>query len=1382
MRIVLDTGTGQREVAVAVEAPDVTVGELLAAVGVDPVDAVHVGRRRVPTDHTVAEAAIPDGATVHLLAPPPRPTPTAPRPPRLTVVAGAGAGATVPLDRAVVVGRDPGCDLVLPSGTVSSEHCRVVRDGRGRVTVTDLGTTNGTWAGGRQASRRGTTVDIGEVVRVGAVVLRIEAAAGDDLPRALDPVRHLGAGGAVPFNRPPRPGTPPPVPAVPVPEPPPAVREAPPFNLAALVAPIVLGAVMVVVLDSWRYAAFMALSPLLLLANTVTGRRRAAREGRASERAQQQDLDVFAAELASAAEAERRRRWELLPSVAEVLRRAAQPSTRLWERRPEHDDALRLHVGIGAVPWQPPLEDASPQRLVGDVLAATERWARLPRSPVAVDLAAGGVVGIVGDRDWAAAAARSLLLQACVHHGPADLPVAVVTAAERVGDWDWTTWLPHTGDGRGGRRLAAGSSAGASLLAELRGRDEEDRTLLLVLDDPGLLRGRDADARAVLRGAGGGVAGIVLADSADQLPAVCDTVVEVLGADGEARLTRPAERLVVDDLLLAGLSTSTCRRSARRLAGLEDPEVRHATAELPARVDLLGLLPDGLDVAAAWARSAGRPDLRTPIGVGEDGTVVLDLVAQGPHGLLGGTTGAGKSELLRSLVAGLAATHDPDHCTFVLVDYKGGAAFDACADLPHAVGLVTDLDEHLGQRALRCLEAELRHREHRLRAVGASDLTGWLRLPPGERGDPLPRLLVVVDEFATLKTELPDFVTSLVGIAQRGRSLGVHLVLGTQRPSGAVDENVRANANLRIALRMTDERDSVDVVGVGDAAAIPPALPGRGLLRTGPDAPAPLQTALVTGHAATTGPRVRVGPVRFGRDDLPAPAATSGDAGPTDLERLVDACRTAFRDRGLAVPRTPWPAPLPASVTPAELSAPDDGVVPLGLLDDPDAQRQVTAGWDPARGNLLVHGMVGSGTTTTMATLALAAARRSSPDDLHVHVLDLGRGELAPLADLPHCGAVVTAREVERRARLQAWLLAEADRRRRLDHEQLAAAPLHLLVVDGLAAWLDELDDPATYATFEAVQRYVVDAPQLRMAVVGTVTRHGAVRAAVSSTTEQRLVHRLADPNDYAALGLRPADVPDLPPGRAVRPDGGILQVARDPDLAAAVADVAGRWPAPELLPTPVETLPDRLPAGQLRDEVAIGPGAWRLPIGLDAVTLRPVAWSLHPGDHALVLGPPASGRSGLLHGLAELAAPHAHVVVVDGGARAWPGTVEVVAPGGLPDVLTRAAAGDGAVLVLVDDAEHVPDPGPSLDTLAGSGAPVHVVAAARQEFVQGDYGHWLRRLARGRTGAFLRPTGDVPGDLLGVRVPRRAPVAVRAGRGWLAAAGEATFVQVLGA
>ena len=250
----------------------------------------------------------------------------------------------------------------------------------------------------------------------------------------------------------------------------------------------------------------------------------------------------------------------------------------------------------------------------------------------------------------------------------------------------------------------------------------------------------------------------------------------------------------------------------------------------------------------------GREPVGAPralLGLTASGPHEIDLTRDGPHALVGGTTGSGKSELLQALVAGLAANHRPDDLGFVLVDYKGGAAFRECARLPHTLGLVTDLDEHLTARALASLTAELRRRERLLADAGAKDLDAYRAQRAAGRfdGPRLARLVIVVDEFKLLADELPDFVSGLVRIAATGRSLGVHLVLATQRPSGIITGDMRANVSLRICLRVRDRADSDDVIDDASAASLSEAAPGRAYLRAGDGQLVALQTAHVGGPA-----------------------------------------------------------------------------------------------------------------------------------------------------------------------------------------------------------------------------------------------------------------------------------------------------------------------------------------------------------------------------------------------------------------------------------------------------------------------------------------------------------------------------------------------------
>ncbi len=313
--------------------------------------------------------------------------------------------------------------------------------------------------------------------------------------------------------------------------------------------------------------------------------------------------------------------------------------------------------------------------------------------------------------------------------------------------------------------------------------------------------------------------------------------------------------------------------------------------------------PDGAQ-RPAMKRAGG---LRALVGRGKGDNLYLDLRAHGPHALVGGTTGSGKSEFLQTWIMGMATAYGPQRVTFLFVDYKGGAAFADCVNLPHCVGLVTDLSPLLVRRALTSLRAELRYREHLLNRFGAKDL---LELETSGNPEAPPSLVIVVDEFAALVQEVPEFVDGVVDVAQRGRSLGLHLILATQRPAGVIKDNLRANTNLRVALRVADDDDSRDVIGTVEAAGFDPALPGRAVAKTGPGRLESFQAAYVGGwtHTEKPPPSIQVETMSFGPSaewEVPEVAGTLvADEGPTDIERLatnVDPLprrRRSFQNRG----------------------------------------------------------------------------------------------------------------------------------------------------------------------------------------------------------------------------------------------------------------------------------------------------------------------------------------------------------------------------------------------------------------------------------------------------------------------------------------------------
>jgi S-DNA-T family DNA segregation ATPase FtsK/SpoIIIE len=1433
MHFVFDNGTQCCDVVVVAHDPDALVADLVAALAGDRVHGgtLWVDGREISGDRRLDRAGLTEGAVVRIdrpgnaLGAARRTTTTNERAGRPIAVVEVVGGLHAGEQRLLTPGRwsigRHGADVVVDDPTVSTTHSWIDVDRDGTIALDDHHSLNGTRVAEVPVDGP-TSVSPKSIIRLGATQLQVASTTGEDLPVVAPSGWRFAAGGTRPFNRPPRP-----LPSVehePLdpPQAPPEASHNATVGVIGVIAPLVLGLVMVRVFHNGMYAMFALLSPVMLIGNAVESRRRARRTRRRDRIRFARDLAELRTRLADVAAAERDLRGGQLPAPSAILRRATMPSALLWERRPSHADFLILRAGLGAVRWDPPVI-GDRRSLHEDVRSAITDVSTLPDTPVAVDLSAGGVVGIFGPRAAALALARSLVAQAVTLHGPADLPVAVLTANDRVQKWDWTKWLPHTVDraGTGRRMLAADAETADELMRGLLaqattqpgdgGRNEsaDGPTLLLVLDDELLTERRRSPVRSVLRGAAGSVAGIVVAESEDRLPAVCSTVIEVANAHGEAVVHHTATGEQVDSVLLGGMAEPTVRKIALALARFDDPEHDVAGATLPTEVGLLPLL--GLDpplvdtILTTWRAAGPDPDTTAPIGVTEDGVLVLDLVRDGPHSLIAGTTGSGKSELLRTLVVGLAAGCSPLHLTFVLIDFKGGSAFDECARLPHTVGMVTDLDERLGARALRCLEAELRHRERCLRAAGVADLKEYRRLG-GDR-TPMPRLVVVIDEFATLKNEVPDFVDALVGIAQRGRSLGVHLVLATQRPSGAVSENIRANTNLRIALRVQDANDSQDVIGLPDAASIGRNQPGRAWARLGPGEVVAIQTALSTGIAVAGGaPPVEVRPFPFAPVVEPpaAPARAIDGPGtrtpvpaPTDLSRLVDAICAAFAETGQPAPRRPWPEPLPERVdleplvhgAGSRFGAPG-AVLQFALADLPDLQVQRPTGWVPADGNLLLVGVGGSGTTTALSSIALCAAQSNSPDDLHLYVLDFGPGELAPLAQLPHTGAVIAADEHERQMRLIRHLKAELSRRRSLPDPSSTEARI-LILLAGLAGFRAAWDDADLTGMFDDLVRVFADGTEVGVHLAVSADRPGAVPNAISALASQRLIFRLGESFDYGIFGLSERDVPDLSPGSAVIAGSGtVVRVGLPtPNLATALARItASTGPATERPAVAVRELPTYVEPADLVPAARLGEQPWFLPIGVGEASLGPVGLPLYDCEHALIAGPPRSGRTTALRTIAAVARATKYPVTIVALAHqrsalsGAPGLDRVLGHDADRRSLDAVADLHGRVLVLVDDADLMADHHEAMRALVERRrADLHIVAAGRAEALRSLYTHWTRAVRASRVGLLLQPDPDLDGDLLATRLPRRAPVALTSGRGYLVAGSELEVVQVAG-
>ncbi len=1365
----------------------------------------------------------------------------------------------------IAVGRGRGVDADLRSPTVSRRHLTLtpLRDG---IEITDLSSHNGTAHG--RSPLRSLVLALGSgPVEISAGAVRME------LRR---PVPYTPTCGMVRFARPPRVNEPRPSTAIAAPaEPGPAPTPAR-FSWATATVPLVLGLAMALVLDP-RFALFALASPVIAGGTWWEDRRRCRRERRRTAAERSSENRRVSREVVERADDLRAWLDRRTPPPGVWTERVRRGSSRLWERRPGHDDHLLVRIGQANIPWTPTFETvhgARAERPRGSTAIAD--------APLAVAFGPGRWLGLAGAEHDVHACARAIVVQIVCAHGPADVSVDLrwTTPANRDRHWDWCKWLPHLADPEGGfvaiepdpaHQQPAGPEE-VGVLGSLETRVAGPTTIEIME----AAAGAEAGAPGVGRDRG---TGIVIAAHQRDLPAWCSTVVDITGP-GFARATDVRSGQTIDPVLVDGVALDVAIEVARTLARHLDPEARPPGGVLPAAVSLMTLLgdstlngvgrggrgPGGDDgcgdddsactdprnsgndgddearvIVERWAANpGGRP--AAVIGVTPDGPFVLDLAVDGPHALVAGTTGAGKSELLRTLVVSLALHADPEHLAFVLVDFKGGSAFDACAALPHTVGVVTDLDERLAARALRCLEAELRRRERVLRDAGSSDIAAYHRASSTDGPDarsPLPRLVVVIDEFATLASELPEFVNALVDVAQRGRSLGVHLVLATQRPSGVVSASIRANTNIRIALRVQDSADSADVIDRPDAARLPRRAPGRGLVRLGPGEIIPFQTALSSGVSASSRQAaITVAPFGIG-DRLDVVAASPEDATrpsepgaapdpepASDLETLVAHTVRASARAGMRTSAAPWPDPLPAAVSLRDLApAPGEGLdgtqdsvealdrldepVTVGIVDDPDAQCLRPLFWAPEVGHLLVVGAPGSGTTTTLRTLAEAVAVTRSPDRLHMYAIDFGGGGLAATGAYPVTGAVVAAGETERLERLIRRI------RNHLEDRRAAAAggPRLLLLIDNLPGVLAALVDDRRLDLHDSLVRIVADGSALGVTVVATAESPHAVSLSVSAAFALTWCLRLADRTDALAMGIDPAGMGALPPGRGFSIATGLeIQIARPSDtpplMALRRAGRAGRAGrvgrgSPSDGPDPIGLLPDLIDTATIigGSHTATGvPEGW-LPVGVSSATLTTVGFTIRDGDHLLVAGPPRSGRSGVLAHLASAALgiwPDVELTVVCPRSSPLRGqfpeherradTLEALAV----EVIKDAETADGTertgdhlhpprrpLVIVIDDADAVDDPTGALSRLVRSRArAVTVIAAGATELLLSDYGHWTKEVRRSRLGIVLRPTLERDGELWQVGLPRRAPGPFPPGRGYLVGPDGVELVQ----
>ncbi|WP_194899189.1 type VII secretion protein EccCa, partial [Catenulispora pinisilvae] len=990
---------------------------------------------------------------------------------------------------------------------------------------------------------------------------------------------------------------------------------------------------------------------------------------------------------------------------------------RLWERRQSDPDFLTVRIGRGtarlATRLVPP-ETAPMQELEPMCADALRRLlavhGTLPDQPVAIPLRSISRLVVGGGSGSSAVCA--LVAQLVTFHSPDDLKVCVVADSDRIPRWDWLKWLPHAQhpsaqDAAGPQRMIYDDPADAEAgLEELLGERPRFTSIVSLIDRPHVIVILDnaskpsADAQLIPDDGllGATVVEIVAATDPRQRSKRHQMAVQI-GPDRTATVELPDGRTGSGErgftVRVDTLSLAQAEALARQLAPLHLSAGGGEEPLLSALdfTDLLGI-EDAAEIYAPslWQRGASSPNerLRVPIGVGEDGEpVLLDLKeaalgGMGPHGLCIGATGSGKSELLRSLVSALALTHSSEQVNFILADFKGGATFAGLAALPHVAAVITNLadDLTLVDRMRDALTGELNRRQELLKRAGnVKNVHDYEKARAGNASlVPLPSLLLVVDEFSELLTARPEFIEMFLQIGRIGRSLGVHLLLASQRLEEGRLRGLDTFLSYRLGLKTFSAAESRAVLGVSDAHNLP-SVPGSGYLKFDNESMTRFKAAYVSGSygraakapsAPVTRRALHQRPVWFtALHQAPVLALRAGSTererslGNTSslnaLEPVGDYQKSAATVLDVIVDRLAgfgpaahqvWLPPLAKpptleSLLPGLAVSEDRGLsaagwqgngqlrVPVGIIDRPAHQRQDPYVLDLSGdgGHVLVAGGPRSGKSTTLRTLMFSLALTHTPTEVRFLVVDLGGGTLAPLAGMPHVSAVAGRANPELVRRIVAEAVGMLDRREAageagVGEPGVGADQGHVfLVIDGWAAFRDE---------FEALEQDVVDIARRGLGfgvhLLTSTGRWADVRAQLKDAVGTRLELRLGDPMESEMDRRTAAEVPQGMPGRGLTRQklhtlGAVTEKPAE-ELAAAIARA---WQGP--VAPRVRMLPSQVAYGELVTRGRAGdamPGAG-VTIGIDETRLLPVTLDFEADPHFVVFGEGEAGKSNFL-------------------------------------------------------------------------------------------------------------------------------------------------------
>lgn len=1217
----------------------------------------------------------------------------------------------LPFNCNISVGRDPSNDIVLKFPFVSSEQC-VLRVESGIVRVEDKGSRNGTYLNGKRISI--AKMNSGDVLSLMSIqirlingVLHFENAGTQIIVHPLSsnhsPDTRTHASYQVNklvYRRSPR-----------------AKEQLPTDDIVLATAPTkaqrfekgrgmfsslagtsaMLAGSMVTGIASPALLAARAASLVAPIASVTSNRgmNKKRKKGAEQYEAMRQEkygayIQAEKARIEAVASVQREILMRENPNASECMEISAGLRRNLWERTPGDKDFLDVRIGMGYEDLCVSVkarQDSSSFQMENDEVRELsnqiiEETRIVDNVPARVSLMKYSSVGIVGDRTKELDLVRNMIIAMCTAHCYEDVRVIGIFDEEEKDFWEPVRWLPHFWDENKQSRLLAFDRKSAHAVCEfideiITGRKANQDGAYQKKQQPlphyVIFFGskKMVEKEEVLR---------KLFDSADETG-----MTSVFIFDDPYLLPHQC-RYIID--LNHNPSAYESEASNNRFFFTPDQPVSNHAFDIFARrmsaIELDGFsmragIPDSitflkgfgvekveeLDVLHRWTQSRPYESLAAPIGMMTGGkTFCLDIheKAFGPHGLVAGTTGSGKSEMLQTWILSMALTFHPHDVAFVLIDYKGGGMASLLEPLPHIVGKITNIDANIS-RSLISLQSEIKRRQRLFDEVGVNHIDKYQRLyKSGMASEPLPHLIIVADEFAELKKEEPEFMSGLISASRVGRSLGIHLILATQKPGGIVDDQIQSNSRFRLCLKVQDINDSREMLRRPDAARLIHS--GRAYIRVGEDEYFDLFQSYFSGapyiesdpSAKDKEFKVSFVETDGSRSQLLPNSNHSKNTGIDELHAVVRYIARIAEDRGIRKLPGPWLPELPDRIVLPELDTDVASLVwpqlPIGKYDDPKAQRQGVQTIDfSTDGHYAIYGASGTGKTTLLKTILTGIGRYYTPEEITAYVIDAGGWSLSAFAEMPNIGGIALDGEEEKIEKLQVLILDEFERRKNLflknsvsslkayREDVSADLPAIVIAVDNIVPLFEMYPDIESF--FVTIAR---DGATYGIYLLYTANSTSGVRYKIVQNIRGCVAFELTDKGDYPMIVGRPEEGLPKITGRAYAKGNPpiVFQAAipftsqSDRDMNDIIrrecAKLSDEWKG--VRPKAIPVMPEILTESTLRPACS---ERWMIPVGMSYDAIEPLSFDLSERYSLLISGSMHSGKSRTLVQIANL-------------------------------------------------------------------------------------------------------------------------------------------------